>query len=54
MAGGATDQEVAGALTISLHTAKAHMRHILAKLHASNRKEAVAYARQAGLLDATT
>jgi DNA-binding NarL/FixJ family response regulator len=48
-AGGATDQEIADALTLSLHTVKSHMRHILAKLHAANRREAAEVAAQEGL-----
>lgn len=47
---GATDQEIADRLTLSLHTVKTHMRHILAKLHAANRREAAAVAAQEGLL----
>lgn len=47
---GATDQEIAGTLTLSLHTVKTHMRHILAKLHAANRREAAEVAAQEGLL----
>ncbi len=37
---GATDKEIAARLAISLHTAKTHVRNILGKLHASNRREA--------------
>lgn len=47
---GATDPEIAGRLTLSLHTVKTHMRHILAKLHAANRREAAEVAAQEGLL----
>ena len=46
---GATDKEIAEVLSISLHTAKTHMRNILAKLHASSRYEAVRYARDQGV-----
>lgn len=47
---GATDQEIAARLTLSLHTVKTHIRHILAKLHAANRREAAEVAAQEGLL----
>ena len=36
----ATDKEIAAQLSISLYTAKTHVRNILGKLHASNRREA--------------
>ncbi|MBI3244619.1 MAG: response regulator transcription factor [Chloroflexi bacterium] len=45
VAEGATDQEIADALYLSLNTVKSHMRNILAKLHVSSRQEAVLYAR---------
>ena len=38
---GASDKEIAAQLSISLHTAKTHVRNILSKLHAANRREAV-------------
>lgn len=41
---GKTDQEVAEILTISIHTAKSHMRNILAKLHQKHRHDAAQYA----------
>jgi len=47
---GNTDQEIADTLTLSLHTVKTHMRHILAKLHAASRREAAEVAAQEGLL----
>lgn len=50
VAGGASDAEIAQQLTLSIHTVKTHVRHILAKLHAVNRRAAVDQARQRGLL----
>jgi DNA-binding NarL/FixJ family response regulator len=47
---GATDKEIADQLSISLHTVKSHVRHILSKLHAANRRQAVKRAKQKGLL----
>ncbi len=40
IAAGATDKEIAAQLTLSLHTVKSHVRSILAKMHAANRREA--------------
>jgi DNA-binding NarL/FixJ family response regulator len=50
LASGATDREIANQLSISVHTVKSHVRHILSKLHAANRRQAVRRARQQGLL----
>lgn len=50
IATGASDQEIAAKLTLSVHTVKTHVRHILAKLHAVNRRAAVGEARQRGLM----
>ncbi len=50
VAEGATDQEVAGSLSISIHTVKTHMRNILAKLQLSKRHEAAQYALREGLI----
>jgi ATP/maltotriose-dependent transcriptional regulator MalT len=38
------------ALVVSIHTVKTHVAHILAKLGAANRTEAVSRARQLGLI----
>ncbi|MHB1132478.1 MAG: LuxR C-terminal-related transcriptional regulator [Chloroflexota bacterium] len=51
LADGASNQGIADALTVSEGTVKAHISHILGKLGAHNRTEAVARARQFGLLD---
>ena len=51
LAGGASNQGIADALTVSEGTVKAHISHILGKIGAHNRTEAVARARQVGLLD---
>jgi DNA-binding NarL/FixJ family response regulator len=48
---GATNQEVAQALNISLYTVKQHASAAYRKLHARNRVEAVERARHAGLID---
>jgi ATP/maltotriose-dependent transcriptional regulator MalT len=50
LAQGASNQTIAAALVISLPTVKSHISHILSKLHASSRGEAVAIARQRGLV----
>lgn len=47
---GLSNKEIADALTISENTVKFHLKNILAKLHARNRTEAVAYALQTGLV----
>ncbi|NUM43333.1 MAG: hypothetical protein HUU38_01395 [Anaerolineales bacterium] len=46
LAAGASNQAIADALTISLHTVKRHVAQILAKLGASSRTEASARARE--------
>jgi len=51
MAGGASNQEIAERLIVTVGTVKGHVNHILDKLDAHNRTEAVARARQLGLLD---
>jgi DNA-binding NarL/FixJ family response regulator len=50
VAEGASDQEIADALSISIHTVKTHMRNILSKLHLSHRHEAALYALREGLI----
>lgn len=50
VAEGATDKEIADALSISIHTVKSHMRNILAKLHMGHRHEAALYALREGLI----
>jgi DNA-binding NarL/FixJ family response regulator len=50
MAGGATNQEIAEQLVITVGTVKSHINHILRKLDAHNRTEAVARVRGLGLL----
>jgi len=50
IAQGCSDKEIADQLSISLHTVKSHVRNILSKLHAANRREAARLAAQYGLL----
>jgi LuxR family transcriptional regulator, maltose regulon positive regulatory protein len=50
LAAGTTNQAIAGELVVSLDTAKKHVSHVLGKLGAANRTEAVARARQLGLI----
>ncbi len=51
MAQGASNQEIAGQLVITVGTVKSHITHILGKLDADNRTKAVARARELGLLE---
>ena len=51
LAPGATDKEIAIQLSISVHTVKSHVRSILNKLHAVNRRQAARLAAQLGLLN---
>lgn len=50
LAQGKTTTQIAGELFISDNTVKTHVRHILEKLEASNRAEAVSKATQLGLI----
>jgi LuxR family maltose regulon positive regulatory protein len=50
IADGLTNQEIAVRLYLSLHTVKAHVRNIYAKLGVSSRTQAVARGRTLGLL----
>jgi len=46
IATGATDKEISAQLSLSLHTVKSHVRSILSKLQAANRRQAVKLATQ--------
>lgn len=50
IAEGMTDKEIAARLSLSLYTVKSHVRNILTKLHAANRRQAARLARKKGLL----
>jgi LuxR family maltose regulon positive regulatory protein len=50
LAQGASNQEIADALVIQLSTARKHISSILSKLGAANRTQAIAHAREYGLL----
>lgn len=51
VAQGATNQDIADTLVISRGTVKSHINHIMSKLDAQNRTEAVAKAQNLGILD---
>lgn len=50
VAEGLSNQQIAGYLVLSLHTVKLHIKHLLAKLGATNRTQAVARARALHIL----
>jgi LuxR family maltose regulon positive regulatory protein len=50
LAAGQSNQDIARSLFISLDTVKKHVSHLLAKLGATNRTEAVARGRDLGLI----
>lgn len=50
LATGATNQAIAGTLSVTERTVKAHVTRILAKLEATTRTEAVARARELGII----
>jgi LuxR family maltose regulon positive regulatory protein len=50
IAAGASNQEIAEALVISLGTVKSHIHRLMNKLHAQNRTEAVSKARALHIL----
>ena len=49
LAAGRSNQAIAGQLVVTLDTVKKHVSHVLGKLGAANRTEAVARARELGL-----
>ena len=50
LAAGRSNQRIAYELVVALDTVKKHVTHVLGKLGAANRTEAVARARQLGLI----
>jgi DNA-binding NarL/FixJ family response regulator len=50
VASGASNQEIAGKLSISVNTVKSHLKSILSKLQLENRTQAATYAMQHGLV----
>ena len=50
VAAGRSNQAIAGQLVVTLDTVKKHVTHLLDKLGAANRTEAVTRARQLGLI----
>ena len=50
LAAGRSNQAIAAQLVVSLDTVKKHVSHLLGKLGATNRTEAVARARHLGLI----
>jgi len=50
LAAGRPNQAIAGELVVTRHTVKKHVTHVLGKLGAASRGEAVARARELGLI----
>lgn len=50
-AGGHSNKQIAGLLTISEETVKAHMKNVLSKLHANDRTHAVTIALKRGIIN---
>ena len=50
VAAGMSNPEIARELTIAIDTVKAHLKHIAVKLEAASRAQAVARAKELGLL----
>ena len=50
LAAGRSNQAIAGQLVVTLDTVKKHVGHVLGKLGAASRTEAVARARELGLI----
>ena len=50
LAAGRSNQAIASELVVTLDTVKKHVSHLLGKLGAANRTEAVARARELGLI----
>ena len=50
LAAGRSNQAIAGELVVTLDTVKKHVSHVLSKLGATNRTEAVALARESGVI----
>jgi LuxR family maltose regulon positive regulatory protein len=50
LAAGRSNREIAEELVVALDTVKKHVSHVLDKLGAANRTQAVAHARELGLL----
>ncbi len=50
LAAGRSNQAIAGQFVVTLDTVKKHVSHVLSKLGAANRTEAVSRARELGLI----
>jgi LuxR family transcriptional regulator, maltose regulon positive regulatory protein len=51
LAAGTSNRQIADELVVTVETVKKHVSHLLDKLGAANRTQAVARARQLGLLE---